>query len=257
VSGLLRAALRISSALLPRQHRERWREESLAVLLAVDGARRWRYALDTIIKAPVLAGQHRRTGPDTGPGAWVAAVAAAGLLSIPVLLLAGLVRTPWLGEDAGEFLFLVAACGMLPTVAVHSWRSARRRGGGPVRYAVALLVTVFAGTGPIAAGALSVATGTPAVAFVGSLLPGAWLAVACGSALHDRRGPVALAVLGGIAGVALTGVLFGLQLWMHAPGAAGAAISLLGVLVLVPTYLAWSTWTAMRILLGERDVLGG
>jgi threonine/homoserine/homoserine lactone efflux protein len=79
----------------------------------------------------------------------------------------------------------------------------------------------------------------------------------CGSALRGRRGPGALAILGLFAGSALMGVLLGLQLSAQLPGPASAVLSLLSLLVLVPTYLAWSTWTAVRLLIGQRDLLAG
>jgi hypothetical protein len=246
----------VSSTVLPPPHRQRWREESLAVLLAVRGARRWRYALDTIVKAPLLASQHRRGAPDTGPGPWVGAVAAVGLLGIPFLMLAGLLAAES-NEKAGEFFFLTASCGMLPTVAVHSWRSARRHGGGPARYALALLVTLFAGTGPISAAMLADATNAAAIGIAGSLLPGGWLTVACGYALYEGRAPVALAVLGGVAGIALTGVLFSVELSMLELGLASTLIAIPSGLVLIPTFFAWSIWTGIRILRGRREFLAG
>jgi hypothetical protein len=90
---------------------------------------------------------NRRGGSRAEPGAWACRLAGAGLLSTPVLVLAALTLTPVVGEDTAEFLLLMAPCGLLPAVAVRSFRVAAGRGGGP-RHLLAALVTVFTGTGP-------------------------------------------------------------------------------------------------------------
>jgi hypothetical protein len=259
MSRSLRVLMRIASLTLPKAHRARWREEALAVLLDVHGARRRRYALDSIIKAPLLAAQLRRAAPLQPPARWAAGVAGAALLSMPILIVGALALSPIIGEDAAEFFFLIAPAGMLPAVAIRSRRSAARGGGGWPEHVVALLVTLFAGTGPIAAGALSAATGTPTIALVGSVLPGAWLIAVCGALLVRGRSPVALAVLGSVAGAALIGVLLGLQLSMLAPSLQPLTmlLSVLSLATLTPTYIAWSLWAGARLLRGRTELLAG
>lgn len=249
---VLAALLAVASVALPQPHRARWREEALAVLLAVRGRRRWYYALDTVLKVPLLAWQHRRAEPLGEPARWLTTLAGAGLLSTPVLIVGALAFTPVIGEDAAEFLFLLAPCGMLPAVAARAWRWVAHRGGGPVRHALAVLLTLFAGTGPVAAGALSVALGVPTVALVGSVVPGLWLVVTNGADLRRGRVPAALGGLGATAGVALAGVLLGLQLGLVHPGLSWLALAIgaLSFLTLVPSYLAWSVWTGVRLLRG-------
>ncbi len=53
--GWLKVLLRVASLALPASYRGRWLEETLAVLYDVHGWRRWRYAVDTALKAPLLA----------------------------------------------------------------------------------------------------------------------------------------------------------------------------------------------------------
>lgn len=250
VPRALWVVLAAASVVLPRSHRARWREEATAVLLATSGTRRLRYALDTVVKSPVLAWHHRRADPLPPVRRRPAALAGAGLISTPVLIVAALSLAPVIGEDAAELLFLAAPCGMMPLVAVRSFRGAAHRGGTAPRYLAAAALAVFAGTGPVAAGALSVAVGVPGIALAGSFVPGVWLVAVCGTALVARLGPAALAVLGMIAGTALTGVLLGLQLAAQAP----PALSVLSFLVLVPTYLSWSLWSGARLLRGRGDL---
>ncbi|GIJ70870.1 DUF4304 domain-containing protein [Virgisporangium ochraceum] len=52
--------LRLGSVILPPAHRDRRREEAAAVLMDVSGRRRFRYTVDTVVKVPVLAFEHRR-----------------------------------------------------------------------------------------------------------------------------------------------------------------------------------------------------
>ncbi|MEV0329586.1 hypothetical protein AB0H63_24530 [Micromonospora echinospora] len=250
VTRFLAALLTVASAALPAPHRARWREEALAVLLAVRGGRRWRYAVDTVVKVPLLAWQYGRTELSGGPARWPSTVAGAGLLGTPLLLVGAVAATPVIGEEAAEFFFLLAPCGMLPAVAVWAWRWATGRGGGAVRYVPAALLTVFAGTGPIAAGALSVAVDLPVVALVGSVVPGGWLIATNLTALRHGRQPVALSALGVTAGAALIGLLSGLQLSILSAGTSGLASALgaLSFLLLVPTYPAWSVWAGIRLL---------
>ncbi|SCL20390.1 hypothetical protein GA0070616_1966 [Micromonospora nigra] len=249
MTRLLTAVLAVASIALPRPHRARWREEALAVLLAVRGLRRWRYGLDTVLKVPLLAWQHRHPGA----ARWAAVMAGVGLLGTPVVLLGALTLAPLIGEDTAEFLFLVAPCGMLLAVVARTWKWAALRGGGPVRHGVAVLLTAFAGTGPVASGALSVVLDVPLVALLGSVVPGGWLIATNGAALRRRQGPMLLAALGVTAGAALVGVLLAAQLPAVAPGARwfAAATGVLSLVVLVPSYLTWTTWAGTRLLVGH------
>lgn len=256
MSRSLEILLRVASRALPAVHRARWQEEALAVLLETRGRRRWRYAWDTVVKAPVLAWHLRQADAGRSSPDWGAALAGAGLLAIPVLVLGALALPPLAGEDAAEFLFLIAPAGLLPLVALRSWRSALRRGGGLPRVAGAVVVTIFAGTGPVAAGALSVATGLSWLALPGSLVPGLWLAAVSGLALIRPVGPAALAVTGIVAGAAVTGVLLGLQLMIL--GVSHPVTLLLGMtamLTLIPSFTLWAAWSGARLLLGHTDLL--
>lgn len=253
----LTVLLAAASLILPPSRRARWREEAMAVLLATAGARRVRFALDTVVKVPVLAWHYRRIDPLPPVRRWSAALAGAGLLSTPVLIVVAVVLAPVIGENTAEFLFLCAPGGMLPVVAVRSFRGAAHHGGTAVRYATAALLTVFAGTGPVAAGALSVALAAPGIALAGSVIPGAWLIAVCATALVRRHGSPSLAVVGTVAGTALIGTLLGLQLTMLAPGL-GAPLSALTVLsfaALIPSYLTWSLWSGVRLLRGNGELL--
>jgi hypothetical protein len=258
--------LGIASIVLPRRHRARWREEAEAVLMGVSGVRRLWYTLDTVLKVPVLARQHRRGQTNGLPGRGISAVvgavliACASALVLPVL--SGVPRVPggpvpvlavW--DPLG---YLLVMGGLFALVATRSFSSARRHGGG-LRYADsgAVLITVFAGTGPVVAGPLSIALNLPVVALVGNALPGVWLAAICALALRRRTGPWPLAVVGTIAGLALIGVLGNLPLKQMLPGHQPLAL-LVGQVssaVAAPTYLIWSGWAGVRLLLGRQDLL--
>lgn len=165
---MLSILLKIASATLPREHRQRWREEALAVLLAVRGLRRWRYAFDTVLKAPLLTWQHRRAAHPDAPALWVAVLAGLGLLCVPVLALGSVTVGPFLGPDGVVLVFLLSPVGLLPTIAARSFRTAARGGGGLPRHTFAALVTLAAAAGPVAAGAAAV---VPAHPMPGSLRP--------------------------------------------------------------------------------------
>ncbi|MEU4782340.1 hypothetical protein [Micromonospora sp. NPDC023633] len=96
---------------------------------------RYRYAVDTLVKLPVLAWQQRLAArPAHPPLSWpVSACAGAGLLAVPIVMVATLALTPVLGEDAAEFLFLVSPCGMLPAVAASCFHRRRHRPAGGAR----------------------------------------------------------------------------------------------------------------------------
>ncbi|MDG4770943.1 hypothetical protein [Solwaraspora sp. WMMD792] len=247
---LLRALLALTAFVLPPTHRSRWREESLAVLIEVHGPRRWRYAADTIVKVPLLAVQFRTSVP--APTRWLSALGGCALIATSAVAVTAL-ALPSSSEDAAEFLLLTAPSGLLIVVAVRSFRTARAYGGGVLPYLLAVLVTVFAGTGPVAAGWLSVVTGIAAVAVVGAVVPGLWLVAVNSAALIRRGGPVILAATGIVAGVGLVGVLLGLQLLTHAPTASGFAstISFVSLALLVLAWPVWSFWTGLRLIRGR------
>jgi hypothetical protein len=251
---VLTALLAVASLMLPSAHRARWREEAGALLFEVHGRRRWWFALDTVLKAPVLAWCHRvAEPPPPEPPRVVAALTGVGLIATSVLAVTAVVLAPALGEPAAEFLFLTSPCGLLGFVAVRGFRRARHHGGGIGRYTVATLVSVFAGTGPVAAGALSVVAGAPMIAVLGAVVPGAWLATVSVTALTRQSWPRPLCLLGLAAGASLVGVLVGVQVLSHVPVARPAAsgMTVLSTMLLIPSYLAWSTWTGIRLLLGR------
>jgi hypothetical protein len=257
--------LGMASVVLPRPHRARWREEASAVLMGVSGSRRLWYTLDTVVKVPILARQHRRGQPDGLPGRVMSAAVGAALLAsafavfMPMLtkvrfvLPGGVVFALW--EPLG---YLLVMGGLAALVAVRSFRYARRDGGG-LGYADsgAVLITAFVATGPLVAGPLSFALDLPVVALVGNVLPGVWLAVICAMALRRRTGPWPLAVVGAVAGLALIGVLGNLPLRQALPGHEPLALQIghLSSAVALPAYLIWSGWAGARLLLGRQDLL--
>ncbi|MEH1101286.1 hypothetical protein [Micromonospora sp. CPCC 205561] len=262
---LLAGVLAAGATLLPRADRARWREEALAVLLDAPPPLRCRYAVDTLVKLPVLAWQQRRAARAAHPPlSWpVSVCAGAGLLVVPIVMVSALALTSVIGEEAAEFLFLISPCGMLPAVAASSFHRARRRGGGARRHLLAALVALFAGTGPIAAGVLAAGIGaagggdrlTVTVALVAGLLPGGWLLHRGVWALVRGRGPTALGALGAAAGAGLLGVPVGLYLGLVAPGLTWLSllISVLALLVLVPSFVGWSVWAGLRLLAGRSE----
>jgi hypothetical protein len=257
---MLSILLRIASATLPREHRQRWREEALAVLLAVSGLRRWRYAFDTVLKAPLLTWQHRRAAHPDAPALWVAVLAGLGLLCVPVLALGSVTVGPFLGPDGVVLVFLLSPVGLLPTIAARSFRTAARGGGGLPRHTFAALVTLAAAAGPVAAGAAAVVTGSPHAGLAGASAPGIWLAYASVSALRRRTVPGHQALLGTLAGTALIVVPIALHVgaqgstrltWVTPGG------MLLLAAVLLPTLLGWAVQEGLRTLVGRHDVIAG
>lgn len=254
----LTAVLAAASLILPAPHRARWREEAAALLLDVHGLRRWWFTVDIVLKAPVLAWCHRVAEPPLPrPGRVVAALTGAALLAMPLVAVTAMLLADQLGEPAAEFFFMVSPCGLFVFVAVRSFRRARHHGGGLPRYAGAALVAIFAGTGPVASGALSVATGVPLIAIVGGVVPGMWLATVSALSLARRDCPPVLALSGVATGVALTGLLAGIQIVSHVPSAGPAAswVTMLSLMMLLPVYVVWSTWTGVRLLRGRANQL--
>jgi hypothetical protein len=266
--------LGIASIVLPQRHRARWREEASAVLVEVTGMRRVWYTLDTVLKVPILARQHRRGRTSGLPGREISAVDRAvsalvgaallvGVLAFLAPVLAGGPRIP-LGEPlpvlavSDPRAYPLVMGGLFALVTARSFRSARRHGGG-LRYADsgALLITVFVGAGPLVAWPLTIAFNLPVMALVASVLPGAWLAAICAMALRSRTGPWPLAVVGVIAGLALIGALGSEPLGHVTPGQRPLAVLVggLSTAVAVPAYVLWSGWSGVRLLLGRPDLL--
>ncbi|MFF0373995.1 hypothetical protein [Actinoplanes missouriensis] len=108
--AVLRFLLAVAALTLPASRRARWREETLAVLAEVHGVRRWWFALDTAVKAPLLARQLRT--PALPPGRWLSALTGVALLGASVLMVAAILLPSVIGEDAAELLFLCAPCGL-------------------------------------------------------------------------------------------------------------------------------------------------
>ncbi|GAA1027602.1 hypothetical protein GCM10009557_09620 [Virgisporangium ochraceum] len=275
--------LGIASIVLPRRHRARWREEASAVLIGVSGVRRLWYTLDTVLKVPILARQHRReqTGgqPTSLPGRQLSAVVGAALLAsalaaaADLLSVLRLLRGP--GPTGADVFFevpdglpvigmpdplryLLVSGGLVALMATRSFRSAQRPGGG-VQYAHsgAVLITVFVGTGPLVGWILARALYLPVVALVANVLPGVWLATVCALALRRRTGPWPLAVVGAIAGLAPIGVLVALPLVHVIAGQQPLPFLVVHGLPLVTmsTYVIWSAWAGVRLLLGRQDLL--
>lgn len=246
---LLRGALAVAALLLPPAHQQRWQEEALAVLLDVPGRRRWRYAADTLLKLPWLAWQRwwaaRRASGSPDRPVW-AAVAGLGILACPATMGLALVSAGVIGEDSAEFFVLVACCGLAPAVALRAFDRAARAGGGFLRLAGAALVTVYAGTGPIATGLTVTTVGTLATGgrpgqlpmFLFTLAPGLWLLHTGATGLLHRRGPTGLAALGVLAGVGLLALA-----WPP------------GFVLFLPAFFCWTAWAGTRLIVASSDVL--
>jgi hypothetical protein len=246
--------------------------------MEVTGVRRLWYTVDTVLKVPLLAWQHGRQPQGSRPGRWIAATVGVALLASPLLVAVDLLALRLRGEPAVTGVdvavtvphmtpvigiaepsaYLLVMGGLIALVIARSFRVAERRGDG-LRYADsgAVLITVFVGAGPIVAWLLAIAWDLPAVALVGSVLPGLWLAAICAMALRRRSGPWPLAAVGVVAGLALMGVLGNLPLMHVMPGQEPLALlaGRVSMAVAVPAYLLWSGWAGVRLLLGRRDLL--
>ena len=274
--------LRIASIVLPPRHRARWREEASAVLMEVSGVRRLWYALDTVLKVPILARHHRRGQPggqtNSRPSRAISAVVGVALLASALAVAGDLHALHLLGEPGpfGADVYyemphalpvitmsdplghLLVMGGLFALVATRSFHSARRPGGG-LQYAHsgAVLITIFAGVGPVVALPLSIALNLPVVALIGYVLPGVWLAAVCATALRRRTGPRPLAVLGTFAGLAQIGALVALPLAQVVAGhrPPGLLVGHVPLVAAALSYLIWSGWAGVRLLLGRQDLL--
>lgn len=89
---------------------------------------------------------------------------------------------------------------------------------------------------------------------IGGLVPGAWLAAVSAAALARRRGPVALAAIGVLTGIALAGLLAGVQLSMTAPGAVARTLTVASLTVFAAGCPVWTTWSGIRLLRGRSEL---
>lgn len=255
----MRFLLAIGSGLLPAHHRARWREESLALLLDVQGRRRWWYTADILLKLPVLA-WHSHRGPGAGRPPAGAVLAGVGLLLSALAVVGALALPTVLGEDAAEGLFVLAPFALAPFIT----REAIRSRCGPL--ATAGLI-VFAAFGPLtalgvlAAGRLAPAGLQPVVIIIGYCAiagPAGWLATTSWLALRRRERPVLMHVCGLVAGGAF-GIGIVALIWQMlsqgSPPVLVPALMMLSLLTFLATFPMWTVWAGIRlIMLPERPL---
>ncbi|MDR7275184.1 hypothetical protein [Catenuloplanes atrovinosus] len=243
---MIDALIRAGARLLPPGHRDRWREETLGLLADVHGTRRWRYAADVLIKLPAL----RRSL--TGRPRLLPVLGGAAMLLTTVLVAGAPILAPVIGEDNAEALFLVGPLGIAPAVALR----AAAGDGGPLRTALTVAVCGFGAL--LAAILVALAsldgpfTGVLVFAAVLSALgPAGWLITTSVADLRGGHAPAGLGAAGLLAGAALAVMLicFGVGLSRGGLPPSMQGLSVLGIAVLVPSYLVWSVWTGFRLLL--------
>ncbi|GAB7051446.1 hypothetical protein [Catenuloplanes indicus] len=238
--------IRAGARLLPPAHRDRWREETLGLLHDVRGARRWWYAADVLIKLPAL--RRSLTGR---PSRLAPALAGAAMLVTTALVAGAPLLATIIGEDSAEALFLLGPLGIAPAVALRAAASGR----GPLRTALTVtgcgfgavlagILVALAGAGGPLAGVLVVA------AVLCALGPAGWLIGTSVADLRAGRVPAGLSAAGLMAGGALTLMLicFGVGLSRGGLPPSMQSLAVLGIAVLVPSYLVWSVWTGVRLL---------
>lgn len=244
----LKLLLRVAGLALPAPYRRRWFEETLAVLYDVHGSRRWRYAVDTALKAPLLAREYQRA--PLLPPRWLTAFAGATLVATPILVVGGVYFGGMVGLDLARVdVIMLMLLAPLPAVAVRSFLIATRRGGG-VRYAGAAALTAVVAVGPIGTFRAAVEEkGDWTV--LGAALLGGWLIWVNVAILRRRTGAADQAVLGVIAGVAIVllagaaavteGMLWGFVLF--------------GILMTIPVLALWCLMAGLRMLVGRPDLI--
>jgi hypothetical protein len=242
--------LRVASLALPASYRRRWLEETSAVLYDVHGWRRWRYAVDTALKAPLLAREYRR-GPLLPPRR-LTAFAGAALVATPVLVVGSVYFGGMVGlELARVEVVLLMLLAPVPTVAVRSFHIATRRGGG-VRYAGAAALTAAVVIGPI--GTFNAAlTQKGNWTVVGAAVLGAWLVWINVGILRRRTGAADQATLGVIAGgsillLSATSLVTLGMLW---------GFAILGIAAAAATLGLWCVMAGLRMLVGRADLMLG
>lgn len=239
---LIALVLRIASLVLPSPYRVRWREEALAVLAEVHGWRRWRYALDTAVKVPLVARECRVDL--AAPPRWQLDVAGFALLAAPALVFAGmmLLRDEYGGTD--RLAYLLPAFGVVPAVAIRSAHLA----AGTAGYCRAVALTVLAVTAPTAALFLDDFMLAYAVAMA---VPNAWLVTVGLTALARRIGPADQATLGVITGLIYPFGLLGLL---------SSRLIIFGFFLLVILFniglvTIWSVLAGLRLVVGRPDLV--
>jgi hypothetical protein len=268
VSRVVDAVLALAARTLPAQHRPRWREEALGVLLAVRGPQRWWWTLDTVAKVPVLAWQYRRGRPRSGSVPWSVSLTIGGLTGMALILIGAATLTLVVDDDAAYRVLVVSLCGLLPLVTVRTWRWARRH-ATPAHYAIAALLIPFAGTGPFALYGYLTFTAlidaswllvpfTLQLAFV----PPLWLAAHGIVTLVRGSQPAVLGVLAMLAGIGHIGLYAGAHLEGAAtlgmtavPVEVGVTVKTLSLAVFLASGVIWSVWSAARLYGGHHDLV--
>lgn len=246
--------LHLGGSLLPAAHRARWREETLALLLAVHGRRRWRYTADVLLKVPLLAWQLRR-GSGVGRRSPGAVFAGAGLLLAAMLVVGAMTLSTVLGEDGAEAMLVLAPLALAPCII----RQVRQS----VPYQLAAVpVIVCTAFGPVvavavlAAGRLAPPGLQPLLVTVGYAAlagPGAWLAVTSAAALRRRAEPPVLHALGLLSGGAFVLAIAALTWQIRAGGSPPALVGLVMFLALftfLGSFLGWAVWAGLRLMFG-------
>ena len=221
-----------------------------AVLYDVHGWRRWRYAVDTALKAPLLAREYQRA--PMLPPRWITAFAGATLVATPILVVGGVYFGGLVGANlVRTHVIVLMLLAPLPVVAVRSFLIATRRGGG-VRYVGAAALTAMVVVGPI---------GTFRAALeekgdwtvLGAAILGGWLIWVNIAILRRRTGAADQAVLGVIAGVAIAllavaAVVTEGMLW---------GFVLFGIMATIPVLATWCVMAGLRMLVGRTDLVVG
>jgi hypothetical protein len=208
----------------------------------VHGWRRWRYTVDTALKAPLLAREYQRA--PLLPPRWLTGSAGAALVVTPFLV----VGSVYLGATRVEVILLMLLA-PVPTVAARSFLLATRRGGG-VRFAGAAALTAAVVVGPI--GTINaVFTDRGDWTAVGASLLGTWLVWVNVGILRRRAGAADQAVLGVTAGVSIAllsavslvteGMMWGFVLF--------------GIVATVPLLALWCLMAGARMLVGRTDLV--
>jgi hypothetical protein len=243
----LKLLLRVAGLALPAPYRRRWLEETLAVLYDVHGWRRWRYAVDTALKAPLLAREYQRA--PLLPPRWLTALAGAALVVAPVIAFCGL----YFGDVAGVPPLagaMLMALGVLPTVAGRSFHLAARRGGG-VRFIGAALLSSAVVLGPVVTVRAALVQRAD-VTVVGMSFLGAWLVWVNLAILRRRAGASDQAVLGVMSGVPLLVLpvvaLFGLDGWK-------GMFVFFSMPLTLPMLGTWCLLAGFRMLAGRPDLM--
>ncbi|MEH1130170.1 hypothetical protein [Micromonospora sp. CPCC 206061] len=245
----MRFLLEVGSWLLPRSRRARWREESLSLLLDVNGWRRWWYTVDLLVKVPMLA-WHLHPRPAARWPSPAAVLAGMGLVLAAFAVPGAYVLSPFLGEQNTEALLLLAPFGLAVAITRHAVRRARR----PV---LAVPVVVFGAFGPLvgvgilAAGAAApgwIQSATAIAGYAALAGPGVWLAANSWRAIRHRQRQRPMHAFGLIAGSAFVLTIAGL-LWPVLIGGSPPLPVLvamaMGLYAFLAAFPVWAAWTGV------------